>query len=156
MKVTNITHKTAHPSVVSVLINIKGKDERLDLNPGESIYSNGSFNSLFNKTLRVFKQKGLIDVVDENDLEQMAREEKEALELELLKKQEEEEKAAAEKLKGSAFDNSDLLKPELPVYHPDVLIVVPKKETDYSVNILPDPEEEKSEDKKSKKSKKKE
>ena len=150
MKVTNITDKTSKPAVVSVLINVKGKDQRLDLNPGESIYSNGDFNALFNKTLRVFKQKGLVQVVDENDLEQMAKDEQEALDLELLKKQEAEEQKAVEKLKGSAFDNTDLL-PET-VYHPDVLIVVPKKEVDYSSNVLPDPEEEKpSSNKKSKK-----
>ena len=143
MKVTNITDKTSKPAVVSVLINVKGKDQRLDLNPGE-------FNALFNKTLRVFKQKGLVQVVDENDLEQMAKDEQEALDLELLKKQEAEEQKAVEKLKGSAFDNTDLL-PET-VYHPDVLIVVPKKEVDYSSNVLPDPEEEKpSSNKKSKK-----
>lgn len=149
MKVTNITDKTAHPSVVGVLINIKGKDQRVDLKPGEFMYSNGSLNSLFNKTLRVYKQKGLIEVTDENDLEQMAREEKEAAELEALKKQEQEEKTATEKIKGNAFDNPDLL-PETPVYHPDVIIVVPKKEIDYSTNVLPDPEEEKKSSKKSK------
>ena len=56
-------------------------------------------------------------------------------------------------MKGNAFDNPDLLSIEDPVYHPDVLIVVPKKEIDYSVNVIPDTEET-SEEKKSKKSKK--
>ena len=149
MKVTNISIKP-----VSILINVKGKDQRLDLQPGESIYSNGLLNSLFNKTLRVFRQKGLIEVTDENDLVQIAKDEADEkalmLQKEILKKQEEEENKAVKQLKGNAFDNKDLL-PE-PVYHPDVLIVIPKKEADYSDNVLPDPEE--SKEKKGKKSKK--
>lgn len=150
MKVTNIS-----PKPVSILINVKGKDQRLDLQPGESMYSNGLLNSLFNKTLRVFRQKGLIEVTDENDLVQMAKEEADEKALilakEALLKEEEEEKKAVKQLKGNAFDNTDLL-PDEPVYHPDVLIVVPKKEVDYSANVLPDPEETK--EKKGKKTKK--
>ena len=133
MKVTNITNNTVRPVLVSVMIKMRNKDERIDLNPGEFVYSNGDFNALFNKSLRVQKQKGLIDVVDENNLEQMAREEREEREekeLQLLReimKKQEEEKAAAEKLLESAEN-----------YHPDLVVVNTKKEKDYSSNVIPD------------------
>jgi len=162
MKITNITNTSIKPSVVSIMVSIKGFDKRFDLQPGESIYSNGDFNSLFNKSLRVQKQKGLINVFDENDLIQMEKEriEEEELillkkkkdeELELLKeslrKQEEEEKLAAANMKKSAFDSSDFFE-EPKILHPDILIVETKKEIDYSQNIIQENEEENVEKKK--------
>ena len=155
MKVTNITNLTVKPLTVSIMVRIKNKDERFELKPGESIYSNGDFNALFNKSLRVQKQKGLISVIDENDLAQMAKDEQEEIELVLeqerlkktaeLKKQEEENQTA--KKKKSAFDNPDLFEEPRP-HHPD-LIIINKKEVDYSENVIPEPEDTNTKQKKS-------
>jgi hypothetical protein len=150
MKVTNITNKGIKPNVVSVMINVRGIDKRFDLQPGEFIYSNGDFNSLFNKSLRVQRQKGLIDVIDENDLIQMEKdriedEEKIALSI-LLKKQEEEEKLAASLVSETAFEEQKLFDENVSP-HPDI-IVIKTKEPDYSSNIIQEDEEKHSDDKK--------
>ena len=147
MKVTNITDKTTKPTVVSIMVRVKKEDKRFELNPGEFIYSNGEFSALFNKSLRVQKQKGLIDVIDENDLLQMEREEQEERELkekeELIRQQEEEEKLMAEKLTGNAFDNPFIMEEPTRPHHPDVIILNTKKEVDYSSNIIKESEEDK-------------
>lgn len=145
MKIINKTNKTIKPVTVSVMVKVKGREKRFELAPGEFIYSNGIFSELFNQSLRVQKQKGLIDVLDENDLEQISREKKEEEEQLILKQQEEEEKLAAAELAENAFDNTEFFEESL--LHPDLIIVDTKKEPDYSSNVLPDPEEEIKEEK---------
>jgi predicted glycosyltransferase involved in capsule biosynthesis len=69
MKITNITDKGNNPSVANIIVKIKDVDKKVSLKPGEFIYANGDFNLLFNQILKAQKQKGLIDVIDENELE---------------------------------------------------------------------------------------
>jgi hypothetical protein len=66
MKITNVTDKILKPTKVSVVVNIDRSPKTLTLNPGESIYVNGEYNSIMTQAMRVQKQRGLIDFIDEN------------------------------------------------------------------------------------------
>lgn len=144
MKIVNITNKTIKPVTVSIMVNLNGRDARFNLKPGECIYANGDMSVLFNMSLRVQKQKGLIEVTDENGAEPLN-----PITLEMTKEQEQIKEPA---VKINAFDNPELLMVPEPQQHPDLLII-PKKEVDYSANVLPDPDEENETSKKSKKKK---
>lgn len=69
MKIQNITDKSLKPTKVNVVLNINKLPKTFILEPGESVYVDGESKTMITQTLRVQKQRGLINFTDEEKVE---------------------------------------------------------------------------------------
>lgn len=69
MKIQNITDKSLKPTKVNVVLNINKLPKTFILEPGEYVYVDGESKTMITQTLRVQKQRGLINFTDEEKTE---------------------------------------------------------------------------------------
>jgi len=66
MKIENITNKSLKPTKVNIVLNINKSPKTFILEPGEVLFLNGESKTMITQTLRVQKQRGLINFNDES------------------------------------------------------------------------------------------